>query len=310
MDGHAALFVQEAGAGESQQISHSDSDADVYLEAASDGWIVTRTLPDPQGQSFLEIRDNSGSPVTQIRDFGVDSVARDSLRSFAPRKVLKREKLLTVGPDFHVLNMQGDELFTIEVTNQHRISSRPVLYRQGVAYTAAAASQLPPPELRLSPADVFVYEPGTERQQITSTPQDERYVFADGSVLYWMADDGIYKSASLDEPIRIFAGQCGPPHASNGKAAFACAATDDGNDATENLRTSRLFVYDGSRTREIPLVNHPRLVRAVRVTGSGVAWFEFDDPDAICQGSVVRSRDVSPLRYRPSVEVRACLSSM
>lgn len=152
------------------------------------------------------------------------------------------------------------------------------------------------------PAEVFQWTSKSGRRQLTRTSEHERGVWSTGDDLYWVTADAVYRRAG-DGPVdKIYQGRCGPPHALGGKAVFACNAPEqvhqtfsDLDEEISDIRANdflarqplpkRIVLHDDSGTRPLRLNGDEGLIHSVRISHSGIAWFEFDEPDALCGAS-------------------------
>lgn len=288
VDGIPQIFAQKAGSGVSRQLT--DRDLGVWLEEAAGEYFVAHTrVSETNGRNLLQIRKSNGAVLGEILHLAVQGVQESSTSGEALR-TFDGSRLLTAGPDTVYFDKYGRELGRIDWTPRHVAQGEPLLTESGaVVYAAAQLTSEPPNSVEAAPADVFLWTPDHGAGRLTNTSAGEGFAWSDDSDLYWKSPDGVFVKQGTNEPRKIYNARCGPPHAANGLAAFACARDDAtvelADDETLPVTTELfLFASDDRHPQRIPLGDTSAMLHSVRVGPHGVAWMEFTAPDSLCQG--------------------------
>jgi hypothetical protein len=286
----ASIMAQRIGSGENRVVVPESEDY-LQLEAAAGGRLFTSINERDGPYNAVHVRDTAGAVVDEYSrndSLTLRTVGQRWTTGAAPR-VFDGERYLVRGgsSDITLLGVSTGVLGVAELeTWFHMLRTRPVLTDNGFAYTAAAVKEgviEPIQERDYLAADVFVFEPGSGRRQVTDTPRNERYVFADDGVLYWIDEEGVYAKKGDEPAEQIYQGRCGAPHASGGKAVFACAGPNDGTQPNGEPVTSRLLLYDGANVREIANSGDTATIHSPRVFNAGIAWVEFGIGERSCR---------------------------
>lgn len=281
------VFVQNPQNEQSHQLTRETDP--VSLLAADRGRLLTWNF-DPRFSRF-HIRDRAGRTLTTIAasDFGVRSYPL-AVVTGEPSKFFDGELFVgSAGGDLQVFDSDGQPIApTIHTSAHHMRVSTVALTAAGFAYAGAPVSFGDYDELE--PGEIFLWEPGVGRVQITATDENERYIWADGQFVYWASELGVYRYhlEAQSPPVRVYRGHCAPPHAINQRVVFACAE-DEGDEVTLGERAaipqaSQLLLINGNETRRLELEGHRELIHSVRLSESGIVWVEFDEADAVCNG--------------------------
>jgi hypothetical protein len=269
----------EAATGEIDQLQRSQSE--VAVVAASEDRLVVRSTDD-EGQPLVQILDASGQQQHQRRLESPTHVLIPQTYDYvgAAHQFMTERRLLLQDSDgvLHLLTTDGVDIGSLDLGDERRHASRPVLTPAGVAFSAVSLSQ------GTTSADIFLYDVDLESEvRLTESDQSERYPWSDGEDLYWLADDGVWLRSGTSEPRRIQAGRCTPPHAAGGQAVFACSDEGVGGPNGQSVYGRRdVYLFDGEQTRPLPTASDDPFVFAVRVVGRGAAWIEYDGPDPFC----------------------------
>jgi hypothetical protein len=281
VDDGIQIFVRAADAPSAQQLTSGP--AAHRLQAAAGERLLVSAYQRLDGEPIntLRVLDASGREVASLPSL---RLYQNYTRSGAAHHTFDGERFLVRdGPDLRLWSVQGTNAGGVELSDDHKLSSRAVLTDDGFAYAAAEMTD-GPPFVELGAADVFTYDPQGGHRQLTDTADDERHVWASGDTLYWVTDKGVYRKVADESAALVHQGRCGPPHSAVGVVAFGCAADGDGVDAWGEPITSELWMHDGEQAQRVELRGDPSLIHAVRVSTSGIAWFEFDVATALCHG--------------------------
>jgi hypothetical protein len=232
------------------------------------------------GKLFLEIHGLDPEPRWSIYDLATaakqDHLSGDA-RLFrseyggAPMQTFDAARLLLSDGDGGLELMRVDEwtaglgadLAGLDLAGQ------PTLTPYGFAYAASASEGDSDNSLiYLSSLDQGV--PGS----LGESDETNRHPYADDNDLYWVSDQAVYVAEGSQSPERIHQGQCGPPHASGGRAVFVCSSP---NSFWPDGRGQSVYVYDGESTRQIAAFADETFAYAARIGEHGVVWFEYDD---------------------------------
>lgn len=128
--------------------------------------------------------------------------------------------------------------------------------------------------------EVHMWGPAGLRQITDDAAQDSAPVWSRGQ-LFWLSERSVMRyDRTTGEVTKIHDGPCLAPSASDGRAVFACTTTSE-----YPPLMSHLFLFDGTSTREIPLLRAGGQVFAPRNQGSRVAWLEYDADFDACNYS-------------------------
>lgn len=159
------------------------------------------------------------------------------------------------------------------------VTSRPVLTPYGFAFAARPADSTD------EASDIYLYggpDADWRTGKLTDNGEKNRWPFADGDDLYWVSDKAVYVAKNSPTAERIHEGRCGPPHAHDGRAVFACNEVGESPIGTQYGKA--VYVYDGQTTRQIASFDGDTFAYAPRIGEHGVVWFEYDETDALCNG--------------------------
>ncbi len=260
------VFALAPAAGVEEQITANDSE-DLLVDARQGAMLLQRSMG---ALRQLVYRDAAGEIVVAGGEW--PGVLWDVIGGYngAPRRMVDggtavwREN----GAVFRYANSTVTEL-----SAGAEASSPPYTEKNRVIWTSHDGQA----------SDVWLWAPGG-LQRLTDDAADDRYPVVSGPRAFWIRDGAAVSLDFATDAITIVdPGPCGPPHADDGEAVFACAGPDaDPGVYPGWLHQTRLVRFDGVQATE--LTTRGGLIYGPRIANDRVAWLEYPESMDFCYG--------------------------